>query len=246
MIDLDTAVLTSAGGRQQEEDFAGFLVLQEFACWALADGLGGHRGGATAAQLAVDATLTAFRGAPGCASETLAEYFTRANQAIAARQKEEPRLAEMRSTLVVLVSDFHRAVWGHMGDSRLYYFKRGKVFFQTKDHSVPQALCNAGEITFEQIRFHEDRNRLLRCLGSEEAGRPVIGQTARAIEAQDAFLLCTDGFWEHVTESDMEEALGCAAGAEDWLKNMEATLKRRATGAYDNYSAIAVWPRRPI
>ena len=240
MIRFETEVSSSAGGRRQNQDCVDYLMMEGFACWVLADGLGGHGGGATAAKIAVESIRESFFRAPSCTPEGLLEYFARANEAIRTRQKQEPPLSEMRTTAVVLVSDFRISLWGHVGDSRLYYFKRGKVHFQTRDHSVPQALCNAGEITAAEIRFHEDRNRLLRCLGSEEVSLPAIEKVAHSLDRQDAFLLCSDGFWEYVTESDMEEDLGAAAEAKEWLNKMESKLKKRATGEHDNYSAIGI------
>jgi serine/threonine protein phosphatase PrpC len=240
MVRFETQVLSSAGGRKRNEDVAGFQMLEEIGCWALADGLGGHGGGALAAKLAVEAILESFRAAPACAPERLRDYFNAADAAIRRAQQEQPRFSRMGATAVVLLSDFQCALWGHVGDSRLYYFEGGKLAAQTRDHSVPQALCNAGEITAAEIRFHEDRNRLLRSLGGDSACRPSIEKPARPVAPGDAFLLCTDGFWEYVTEAEMEQELVRAAAANDWLDGMEQRLKLRARGEHDNYSAVAI------
>ena len=74
--------------------------------------------------------------------------------------KKSPSSPEMRTTIVLLVADPQPARWGHVGDSRLYHFRGGRIINQTKDHSVPQALVNSGEIKPEEVRFHEDRHRL--------------------------------------------------------------------------------------
>jgi serine/threonine protein phosphatase PrpC len=103
-------------------------------------------------------------------------------------------------------------------------------------------LCKAGEITPAQIRFHEDRNRLLRSLGNS-GFNPTIRENSAPLEPQDAFLLCSDGFWEYVNEREMEADLATAPGPKDWLTSMEARLKARVKSEHDNYSAIAVWFR---
>jgi len=216
-------------------------------CWVLADGLGGHRGGATAARMAVDAVLASFQEDPRVSQTALATHIDRANRAVIDRQQTEPELASMRTTVVALLASADAAVWAHCGDSRLYNFS-GKTCERTRDHSVPQRLADAGEIPEEQIRFHEDRNRLLRSLGGRPDTQAEFGQlqgTHRAgtHRVGDAFLLASDGFWEWVTESEMQEDRRSAWGPEGWLKKMEARLKGKATAENDNYSAIAVLVR---
>lgn len=81
-------------------------------------------------------------------------------------QKETREYADMKTTMVLLLISGNRAYWGHIGDSRLYYFKKNKMITRTLDHSVPQMLVNTGEIKEKDIRGHEDRSRLLRVVGS--------------------------------------------------------------------------------
>ncbi len=133
------------------------------------------------------------------------------------------------------------ARWAHVGDSRLYHLRDGRIAAQTADHSVPQALVNAGEITTDAIRFHEDRNRLLRTLGNDREARPTINDTALALAPGDAFLLCTDGFWEYVTEPEMETTLARAATPDGWLLAITALILERAPPDPDNFSAVAVF-----
>lgn len=211
-------------------------------CWVLADGLGGHRGGATASRLAVDAVLASFQEDPSVSEEALAIHVERANRAVLDGQNADPDLATMRTTLVALLASPDAAIWAHCGDSRLYRFG-GKTCERTRDHSVPQRLADAGEIPEEQIRFHEDRNRVLRSLGGRADTKAEFGNLTRAPRAGDAFLLASDGFWEWVTEAEMAEDRRSAWGPRGWLDKMEARIQAKATAGHDNYSAIAVQVR---
>jgi PPM family protein phosphatase len=239
-VQFETATLSSAGGRENNEDCCGHALNSGAGCWVLCDGLGGHRCGEVASKTAVDAVLESFRSNPAVTAEALAAHVDRAQQAVVEKQIVDPELTGMRTTLVLLAAAEDAARWMHVGDSRLYWFRDGKIREQTRDHSVPQRLADAGEITVNEIRFHEDRSRLLRSLGAKQDPGAAAGAMPAPPEPGDTFLLASDGFWEWVLEEEMEASLAASAHSKQWLERMEAQLRQRATGEFDNYSAMAV------
>ena len=241
---LETAGLSRAGGRKTNQDnYGSELGGQGGGCWLVADGLGGHAGGETASRLAVETVLRQYRQSPDAFVSRLADCFQEVQTAIVRQAAESYELAGMRTTLVLLATDAEQAVWGHVGDSRLYWFRDGKILHQTKDHSVPQMLADAGKIKPADIRGHEDQNRLTRAVGQSGELRPTILSAPLPIQANDAALLCSDGVWTYVWEREMEEDLAAAGSAADWLDRLERRILARATGPYDNYTAVAVWFR---
>src|SRR5262249_12238420 len=131
---FEIASMTRAGGRRENEDYADFLQTDASSCWVVADGLGGHRGGATASRTVVEAALASFRERGDATPEAVAQHVLRAQEALFAAQRAEPSLAQMRSTIVVLVSTAQDAVWAHVGDSRLYHLSGGTIAARTRDH----------------------------------------------------------------------------------------------------------------
>lgn len=238
---FQTHILSKRGGRELNEDHCGFISLEGGVCWVLADGLGGHGGGEIASHAAVASVLDSFAERQHCSPRALESYLESANQALKQRQSQDPRLAQMRTTTVILVSDFKSALWAHVGDSRLYCLQRGRIAFQTRDQSVPQALCEAGKISPDEIRFHPDRNRLLRALGNGAEVRPRIQKEPVPLSAGDAFILCSDGFWEYLTETEMESDFARSRAPKEWLTRMEDRLGRRAPEDHDNYSAMGIF-----
>ena len=111
---------------------------------------------------------------------------------------------------------------------------------QTHDHSVPQMLVDAGKISPAEIRGHEDQNRLIRAMGQEGDIHPTIFPALFPLQAGDAVLLCSDGVWTHVLESEMELDLSEVSSASEWLGKIECRILARAEGPYDNYTAAAV------
>ncbi|KJU84469.1 serine/threonine protein phosphatase [Candidatus Magnetobacterium bavaricum] len=240
-----TEMMSYKGGRKNNEDFCAYKQVDDSGCWVLADGLGGHKGGEVASRLAVDTIIESFAKYREFNVETLAKYMESAQQTLLKAQEEDDLLYSMRTTIVILLADYDESLWAHIGDSRLYHLRNGQIVYQTKDHSMPQNMLESGEITADQIRNHPDRNRLLRVLGKSGELRPSISQQKIKLEQNDAFLLCTDGFWELVTETEMEVDYVKSTNPAQWLNNMQDRILYRADNEADNendnYSAIAIW-----
>jgi PPM family protein phosphatase len=234
------AQLSNRGGRANNEDSTLSSSDSNTFCWVLADGLGGHGGGEEASRIACAAVVKSFQSNPALSPEAVHGHILYADEALRIEQRANPALARMRSTIVVLVANSNSAVWGHVGDSRLYHFRANRIVNQTKDHSVPQSLVDAGEIRPSDIRHHDDRSRLLRALGEEQPARPTVLPGPLSIGRGDAFLLCTDGFWENVYEVEMELDLAKSRIPFDWLSHMENRLQERVDGSHDNYTAVAI------
>jgi PPM family protein phosphatase len=236
---FDVATLSRTAGRAANEDYADFLQAGPNGCWVIADGLGGHRGGATASKTVVQAALDSFRQQPEVSIEAISEHITRAQNALLEAQQLEPSLSQMRSTIVVLLAGETDAVWAHVGDSRLYHLRGGKLIWRTRDHSVGQALVDGGQIEPAAQGSHEDRSRLLRCLGKEDEATATLGGPHRLARG-DVFLLCTDGFWEALDDVALSLDLAGSEDAAAWLDRLEARLRRRIGPSHDNYTATAI------
>ncbi|MBU0655164.1 MAG: protein phosphatase 2C domain-containing protein [Gammaproteobacteria bacterium] len=264
-VKLLSAQMTDPGGREENQDYCKIRergeeipALYQF---IVADGLGGQGGGKMASKMATLKVLVSTAKAQPDAvsldeyfhSERLELLFQVAHEHIQDLQKAgKPEFSRMATTLVVLMVMGDKAIWGHVGDSRLYLFRNGKIHHQTKDHSVPQMLVSSGEITEADIRHHPDRNRLLRALGDNREKIQARVHEEKTLQEGDVFLLCTDGFWEYVTEEEMLASLYKAANPDEWLKLMEeqylipatkqeARREGKEKEENDNYTAIAVW-----
>lgn len=246
-MELEVLTLSKIGGRSRNEDACGIWHNEDSCFLVLCDGAGGHHGGAVASQLTVKHALLTLQEQPVCSAQVIERALCSANDAIVAEQQRDDALRHMRTTVVLLAIDRknQQALWGHLGDSRLYYFRNGRLTAQTRDHSVVQTMVDAGYLEASEMRSAPQRNQLLAALGDADHFAPAIEQSAVRLRDGDTFLLCSDGFWEFVLEDEMETTLARANSAASWLSAMEAYVLDRGGAKQDNYSAIAILCSEP-
>lgn len=235
---ISTAYLSECGGREKNDDTVCISSKEDRICAFVGDGLGGYQGGAEASQIAAK-EITEYWKQEGLMTDRQMEEAVRlADWAV--KHLQQQKQGRMKTTMITLVVEKEQARWMHVGDSRLYHFLDKKLIEQTMDHSVSQVAVLMGEIEAKDIRFHEDRNRVLRALGSENV-KPEISKIVDVSKGDHAFLLCTDGFWEYVYENEMEKLLLKAATPQEWLEDMKQILLARVPENHDNYTAAAIF-----
>jgi serine/threonine protein phosphatase PrpC len=189
------------GGRSEQQDRWGvFSPSEGEGLLALvADGLGGHRDGALAAQVVIDAAkdfiglhAEMLRVQPQKALAMLCEQAHTAVTTVS---------IQAHSTIVALWLCQDQAYWMHVGDSRFYHLRAGRRLLRTRDHSAAQMLMELGEISEAEIAGHPDQNRLYRSLGSGTSPKPEIG--CGSVMANDLLVLCSDGVWAQVSEAEL-------------------------------------------
>lgn len=228
---------TNQGGRPNNEDSICCGLQNGRGVFVLADGLGGHRNGEIASALASDAILKGCFAADVLSCERMEEELKEANRLVLEGQKI-PGQEDMKTTAVALALEGDSAFWGHVGDSRLYRFSNGELVFATRDHSVSYMKYLGGEISYMDVYHDDDRSSLLRALGKPKC-QPETGQAR--ITAGDAFLLCSDGFWEYVYQEEIQADFLKAETPEQWVKLMLLRQLHRTPPGNDNFSVIAVF-----
>lgn len=247
MFSISTVERSFAGGREYNEDCVAVERVGPRWCLVLSDGAGGHADGALASRTAVNKVLEGFRARPPTDADDLAELLLDAHDAVLAAQRSARGAAQtMHATIVVLTLDAASGIacWGHVGDSRLYALRHGAVLAVTRDDSVVQWMVDSGYLDAARARSHPKKNRLLAALGAEGDVQPSVSPPL-AIEDGDAFLLCTDGWWDPLPNGQIEAALGTARSAAEWLDAMAAQIARQAAPGHDNYSAVGCWVGDP-
>jgi serine/threonine protein phosphatase PrpC len=248
MLALEVALLSDRGGRKNNEDACGHWHSGRHLCCVLADGAGGHGGGDIASRLAVQELIARFSQQPSERAAELERLLRVTNDVLISERVPGTAKQDMHSTVVCLVIDFVHptAHWAHSGDSRMYWFRQGRVLDRTRDHSLVQGLVDSGVLTLEQIRSHPKRSELRSALGlAPEMLEVSAREAAQEVQAGDVFLLCTDGLWEYLDDAVLESTLAAAPNPGAWIGELAARVRAAAShkASHDNFSALTVWTR---
>lgn len=242
MMRLSVAHRSERGEREANEDSVSFCASETQGCFVLADGTGGHKGGALASDTVVKQVLAHFSAVPEVNGDSPGTLMAVARKALSDARGQNPQFPEMNTTITTLLLDTEHecAYWHFLGDSRIYLFRAGRAHKLTTDHSVLQSMIDAGFFT-GGLRGNCRRNMLYAAVGSDEVPEHAVRDKPFALQMGDVFLLCSDGFWENVREEMMEEALQQAKTPEIWIGGMMDEIQGSCVPDLDNFSALAVW-----
>jgi serine/threonine protein phosphatase PrpC len=184
-------------GRARERNEDSYLVREPL--FAVADGMGGARGGDVASSLALEIL-------EGDGVTSLVETIKQANQRVLERAESDRDLRGMGTTLTAVITEDAKAHVAHVGDSRAYLLRDGNLQQLTEDHTLVQRMVREGRITEEEARRHPQRSVITRALGVE--GDLSVDELTLDVHPGDRLLLCTDGLTSMVEGSRIRQILG--------------------------------------
>lgn len=198
-------------GRQRSanEDYYGTWPVAGGQLFVVCDGMGGHAGGAEAAQTAVAAIHRHFESAGSNFNPVIAlhQSLEAANSAVLQRKREEPALAQMGTTAVVVFIRDGKVWYAHLGDSRIYYSNAAGLRQLTRDHSYVQLLVDSGEISPAEAAVHPRRNEITKAIGIAPEVEPSVCAEPLLPAPGDCMLLCSDGLSGMVPDAQIQEVL---------------------------------------
>ena len=184
--------------RLHNEDAFCVLSKNNRGLFAVADGLGGHRGGSIASGIAIDTIKDEFTKWNGKSGDRfVVKAIQSANQEVFSTAQSHPELFSMQTTATVVALEKDSIAIGHVGDCRLYRVRKGHVTILTKDHSQAAELLRLHLISPEEAPQHPGRHQLTRSVGSSLFS--AIDLVKEKINPGDSYILCSDGLWSEVS-----------------------------------------------
>lgn len=239
---FETAEVSLLGDREENQDRCAADRSNGNVLLVVADGMGGHTGGALAAETAVDSLRQSFAMAAGDVDcrEFLRTAIEKAHDAVVATGTKIGVGSRPRATCAACLVHDDQAVWAHVGDSRIYLLRDGEITTRTRDHTPIESLLQDGLISEAEVAGHPMRHYVEYCLGGL-AERPLITVSqAVPLAADDLLLVCSDGLWSSLADADLAAGPGADMTLEDWLARITGRAVRAATPNADNTTAVAL------
>ncbi|MGI6654530.1 MAG: Stp1/IreP family PP2C-type Ser/Thr phosphatase [Christensenellales bacterium] len=228
---MKAVMRTHPGKVRPSNQDAAYVSEQGFRLYAVADGMGGHRGGDVASAMAIEGLARLQNAEPG--EQAIRTCFSAINQAIYHRQEAEESLQGMGTTLTLLWETDDSMLLGHVGDSRAYLYRQGRLYQVSRDHSLVGELLRTGVIDKDAAREYPYRHIITRAVGTDSQ---LACDTAVMDKlAGDRWLLCSDGLTDHVMDEEIQRCLALEdmdAGADEL---MELALD---AGGQDNITLV--------
>ena len=240
--------MSEEGQKLSNRDYFGYVEMDDFACYVLADSLDDEPS-INSARLVVDSIIRDFTEAPAMGRGRLRRYLRRAHGELL-RQRGGMHL---KVAVVVAVTDYRKLRYCHVGNCRLYLIRNTRILERTTDQSLTQNLVERDRVILDQAARHEERNNLYSFLG--ERGKPDIQISRRKkLEAGDLFIQLTRGVWEQCEESQFLQIVNDAKETRDILDQTEdLILKEQNSRDIDNYSMAVTsvdkvyqCPKKPV
>ena len=230
-----TAFLSEEGSKLKNNDYFGFVELDNYACYVIADGISDIRD-SEGAKRAIEAVVTAFQNAPGMSKRRIKGYLKDANAELMQGKSYE----KMKASLTVVITNYEKFRYGHAGNTRLRIYREGRRFLATADMSLSQDMVKAEQLAEDRLAKHEERNNLFSYLGKENP-RPFISKKIKLADG-DIITLYTKGIWENVDEGELEDVFA-EAGDEpmEECDKVEDLLLSRQPQNLDNYTFAAIY-----
>jgi serine/threonine protein phosphatase PrpC len=241
---VEYAELSLQGGRESNQDRVTVAVAENAAMLIACDGMGGHAEGERAAEVAQQTVVERFWQTTQPLIDPLGFLHLSLGAAHASVVGLAPKLPlEMRprATCAVCVVQQTSAYWAHVGDSRVYHLRAGRLRERTRDHSHVELLMREGVISAGQMQNHPMRNFVESCLGGEALLPEMALNPRRALLPDDLLLVCTDGFWANLEEKVIAGAFsGGVLSLQDTLAALASQAVLNAGGGSDNTSVAAL------
>lgn len=229
--EFQTFNMSEEGQRLSNRDYFGYVEMDDFACYVLADSLDDEPS-INSARLVVDSIIRDFTEAPTMGKRALRRYLRRAHGELL-RQRGGMHL---KVAVVVAVTDYRKLRYCHVGNCRLYLIRNARILERTTDQSLTQNLVRQERVILDEAARHEERNNLYSFLG--ERGNPEIQiSRKRKLEAGDLFIQLTRGVWEQCEEQEFLQIVNDAKETKEILYQAEdLILKEQNSREIDNYS----------
>ncbi len=228
-----TIYMSEEGQKLSNRDYFGYVEMDDFACYVLADSLDEELS-VNSAKLVVESIIRNFTMAPSMKKRRIKKYIQEAHKELL----QQKRGLHLKASVVVAVTNYQKLRYWYVGNTRLYLIRNDRVLARTFDQSLTQNLVEEQKLPLDQVATHEERNNLYSFLGKRGIPKIQISKK-KSLENGDMFLLFTKGVWEQCPDKEFLDIINSAKEPEEILHETEDfLLKQQEKKEVDNYTLV--------
>lgn len=241
--DFQTCYMSEEGHKLSNRDYFGYVEMDDYACYVLADSLDGDLE-ANSARLVVESLIRSFVERPSLGKGSLSRYMLNAHKELT----KEHRGMRLKASVNILVTDYKKIRYCYVGNSRFYLIRNNRYLLQTTDQSLTQNMLRDEKLSLDQAAAHEERNNLYSYLG--ERGQPqVVVSPKIKLENGDILAQLTRGIWERCSDRELLAVVNDAKEPKDILERVEDLILEQQNAAgqnvsIDNYSLAVTFVKK--
>lgn len=246
---IEHAELSLIGDREDNQDRVAIKVTHQAALAIVIDGMGGHADGSRAADTALRSLLESFHRSTLPLLDPLGFLhlsLSKAHDEVARLGNGQSMESRPRATIALCLIQGGAAYWAHIGDSRVYWIRKGEVITRTRDHSHVELLLRDGKITEDEVTNHPMRNFVECCLGGDPAIPEMAISGRQVLQPGDVLLVCSDGIWTGLRDPDIAAFFrGAPENLRAWLEALGRRAVQASAPFSDNTTAAVLRWRGP-
>ncbi len=237
--EFTTLFFSESGTKEVNNDYFGYVKLDNYAIWVVADGYDSDEGANIASKISVESAIEYFTSYPRFNKIVISEIFKYVNEKVKLKQAESERYSLMNTSLLVVISNYNKLLFGNVGNTRLYHIQGGYIINQSSDDSISQLLVQENALDISDIKNHRQRNDLLQAIGDYTKIKPNISNEIQLLEG-DIICLTTIGVWENIEESEIESELSKFSEKKEWIKSIKIKILGSSNEILENNTFLSI------
>ena len=234
-----TSFLSRAGDSTLNSDYFAYIELENYGCWVMADGYDEDKGSEEASRIVVEEVIENFLKNPKYTKRYLKKIIKKANEKLNHERLKSREYRGMNSSIAVLLTDYTSVIFGTVGNCRVNIIKDEIIREKSRDNSISYLMYETGQLSYSELRFHNQRNKLTQTLGDEEGIKVGVSSKIDLLDG-DKVLMMTHGAWEKLDESDIEVELSRSERVGQWISGLEKRIKN-GSAKIENYTLVGVF-----
>lgn len=235
-----TALVSRVGDRNINSDYTGYIELDNYACWIVADGIDDIKDSEEASKKAVEHIIHKFIEKPKFSKRYLKYLLKYGHEEIKKIQKSKKTKLGIGTSLTIILSDYTYIIFGSIGNTRGILLRDELITIKTKDNNIAYLMYENKQLDYDSIRFNNQRDKLTQYIGTYGEIKPYISKKVKLLEG-DKLLLLSSGAWEHLDEADIEIALSQSKRVGKWIGTLEKIIQSNNIRRLNNYSLIGIF-----